>query len=355
MAYFMAGVANAEIFKGKDLFATAKTLTDSSITIGVTGEDIKAGQGAMLYGKYFHSATMGLKMTDAMFRLEYIAANVGSEIELGGDVFCEEEIEVPYNYSGDPISLAKTAVPINSGAKKIYAYVKKAGDTYYITKEVTNNKITLDVDSEKDTKYCVKYLYTNEAARKITINANFTPDTLSVYLTAPLFAGDASDPSTGTKVGSVTIKVPRFLLSGSQDITMSMTGAASTAFEGSALASNPEGCEGNAIYAEIIEVIKDRTIDKLVALAIEDAEEGITIKVNENEKLSVYGRFADCAPALVDNTSLTFISGTIATATIDEAGVVTGKAVGTSEITVKTSDAKDATSTKITVKVVAAE
>ena len=148
MAYFMAGVANAEIFKGKDLFATAKTLTDSSVTIGVTGEDVKAGQGAMLYGKYFHSATMGLKMTDAMFRLEYIAENVGSEIELGGDVFYEEEVKVPYNYSGKPITLAKTAVPINSGAKKIYAYVKKTGDTYYTTKEVINNAITLDVEGK---------------------------------------------------------------------------------------------------------------------------------------------------------------------------------------------------------------
>ena len=346
MAYFMAGVANAEIFKGKDLFATAKTLTDSSITIGVTGEDIKAGQGAMLYGKYFHSATMGLKMTDAMFRLEYIAANVGSEIELGGDVFYEEELTA----KAGVLKLSKIAKPVNGGTK-VYAYVKKVTDTYYTTYEVNSSDNTVKLADVSDTgKYCVKYLYTNEAARKITINANFTPDTLSVYLTAPLFAGDASDPSTGTKVGSVTIKVPRFLLSGSQDITMSMTGAASTAFEGSALASNPEGCEGNAIYAEIIEVIKDRTIDKLVALAIEDAEEGITIATGESVTLEVYGRFADCAPALVDNTKLVFTSGTEANATVAN-GVVTGVQAGTSEITVKASSADDAASAKIKITV----
>ena len=67
---FLAGVANAEIFKGNDLFSTAKTLIDSSITIGVSAEDIRAGQGAKLYGKYFHTSTFDLKMTDAMFRLE---------------------------------------------------------------------------------------------------------------------------------------------------------------------------------------------------------------------------------------------------------------------------------------------
>ena len=301
MAYFMAGVANAEIFKGNDLFATAKTLTDSSITIGVTGEDVKAGQGAMLYGKYFHSATMGLKMTDAMFRLEYIAANVGSEIELGGDVFCEEEIEIPSTDSGEPIELAKIAVPFLSGSNKIYAYIKKAEDTYYITKEVIDNKITLAVNPLKDTKYCVKYLYTNESARKITINANFTPDTLSVYLTAPLFAGDAADPSTGTKVGSVTIKIPRFLLSGSQELTMNMTGASTTAFEGSALAANPEGCEGNAIYAEIIEVIKDRTLDNATYI-IENSADGIEIHDGETIKLKLYACMKDSMPILVDNS-----------------------------------------------------
>ena len=447
MAYFMAGVANAEIFKGNDLFATAKTLTDSSITIGVTGEDVKAGQGAMLYGKYFHSATMGLKMTDAMFRLEYIAANVGSEIELGGDVFCEEEIEIPYSPLADSIELAKIAVPFSSASNKIYAYIKKAEDTYYTPQEVINNKIILKSDPSKkigigknllpypyanttktvngvtytdngdgsvtvsgtateysdfffkimsiapnttftfsknqsddaanvaftlrqldenraligteisliptiathtfttaenaryiqiackryanaeckgiykpmlelgdtatdyepyieyglDTKYCIKYLYTNESARKITINANFTPDTLSVYLTAPLFAGDAADPSTGTKVGSVTIKIPRFLLSGSQELTMNMTGASTTAFEGSALAANPEGCEGNAIYAEIIEVIKDRTLDNAIYM-IENSADGIEMKNKESIELKLYVGMSDVMPILVDNS-----------------------------------------------------
>ena len=202
-------------------------------------------------------------------------------------------------------------------------------------------------------KYCVKYLYTNEAARKITINANFTPDTLSVYLTAPLFAGDASDPSTGTKVGSVTIKVPRFLLSGSQELTMSMTGAATTAFEGSALASNPEGCEGNAIYAEIIEVIKDRTINDIIALAIENADEGITLKVDESETLSVYGRFADCAPSLLKNSDLTFTSSDDSKATVDTAGVVKGKEATTDDITITAKTKNEGASATIKVKVVA--
>ena len=47
---FLGGVANAEIFDGDQLFASARTLIDSSITIGVTLEDLRAGLGNALWG-----------------------------------------------------------------------------------------------------------------------------------------------------------------------------------------------------------------------------------------------------------------------------------------------------------------
>ena len=40
MAYFIAGVGHAQLFDGSELFADCRTLADSSITIGVTAEDI---------------------------------------------------------------------------------------------------------------------------------------------------------------------------------------------------------------------------------------------------------------------------------------------------------------------------
>ena len=40
MKYFVAGVGRALLFKGTDLFTDARTLADSSITIGVTAEEI---------------------------------------------------------------------------------------------------------------------------------------------------------------------------------------------------------------------------------------------------------------------------------------------------------------------------
>ena len=310
---FLAGVANAEIFKGNDLFSTAKTLIDSSITIGVSAEDIRAGQGAKLYGKYFHTSTFDLKMTDAMFRLEYLAANVGADLELGGDVFTEEEHVA--KATGE-FELAKIPTAMSDGGK-VYIYYKESSASYYTvltldkTATVGNwdgaKKITIKDITAEDAgkKYCIKYLYTNDAARKVVVKANFTPDTLPVYLTANLYSGDVNNPQTGTKIGTVTIKVPRFLLNGSQEIAMSMTGAANTPFEGSALASKGEGCDGDGIYAEIIEVINDRTYKDLKAIVIEDSEDFATMAQGETKEIRVFGRFEDTAPALIPASQVT--------------------------------------------------
>ena len=310
---FLAGVANAEIFKNDDLFATAKTLIDSSITIGVSAEDVRAGQGAKLYGKYFHTSTFDLKLSDAMFRLEYIAANVGSEITLGGDVFAEES-HIAATGGKVELNPDRPVVPMKEGGAK-FIYWKKPEDAYYTTLRIVETEQGKNFDSATNTvtiagitegqEICVKYLYTNDMARKLNVSANFTPDTVSVYLTANLYSGDDQNPTTGTKIGTVTIKVPRFLLSGSQELSMSMTGASNTAFEGSALAAKGKGCDNDGIYAEIIEVINDRTGADISQIMIADSAKVIQMGKTETLELEVYGRFGDSAPVRLPADLLT--------------------------------------------------
>ena len=248
---FLAGVANAEIFSGDTLFASARTLIDSSITIGITAEELRGGQANALWGKYFHTSTFDLKITDAMFNLEYLAANVGAEIERGGDVFKDEELTS--NGTGE-ITLSATAVPVRTNGTT-YAYIRPASQggakrtAYLVTEE---NKVT---GLEANTLYCVRYMYTDGASRKMTVNSNFIPGTFNIVLTANLFAGDACNVDTATHIGTLTIKVPRFQLNGNQELTMSASGISNTSFEGSALASGCQGCDDNGVYAEIIETI----------------------------------------------------------------------------------------------------
>lgn len=298
---FLAGVANAEIFDGDDLFASARTLVDSSISIGVTAEDIRGGQGAQLLGKYFHTTSFGLKMTDALFNIEYLAANVGAELEQSGDVFFDESLT---SDGTGAITLSKTAVSVRNGGA-VFAYLKLGTaitDTrtkYTVTAE---NKV---IGLAANTEYCARYMY-NAQGTSIKVSATFVPSTLHVVLTAPLYSGDASTPTTGTEVGSLTIDVPRFLLSGAQELAMSATGAAQTSFEGTALASGGSGCEGKAIYAIITQVMKDsRWYTGASGLVIEDNNIDVTVSGASaliNTAPVVYAWYASGSPKMINNT-----------------------------------------------------
>lgn len=228
---FIAGVGHAVIMDGERLVATANTLVDSSITIGLTMEDVKRGMGNKLYGRYAHDATFGLKLTDAMFNLEYLAMNTGSDIELGGDVFATAKIK---SDADKKITLPQTAVPVFGGANaKIVAYAFKSGTNanYTAYAVADDNSITVDA---AETEYCLRYMVHNDYASKMTISSNFIPKTLSIILTANLYSGGSCDLETSTLAGSIEIKIYRFMLNGNQDFSMTATGVAQSTLEGTA-------------------------------------------------------------------------------------------------------------------------
>ena len=230
--YFLAGVGRATLLDGERLVATANTLIDSSITIGISFEDLRRGMGNKLYGRYAHTSTFDLKLTDAMFSLEYLAMNTGSDVELGGDAMKDEKLTV----AGGKVTLSTKAVPM-VGNTNVYAYVKKSGtDEGYQRYAVTGagvNEVALDT-SLNDSEVCVRYMYHNDIASKITISANFIPKTLTCILEANLYNGGSCDVETSTLAGKVIIKVPRFMLNGSQELSMSASGVSNTSIEGSA-------------------------------------------------------------------------------------------------------------------------
>ena len=117
MDAFLAGVANVDLFVGDELFATAKTLTDSTFSFDVSLEDIRGGQGAKLYGKYAHSSTMDITLTDVMFRLEFIAKNIGSDIAIGGSALTVEEVTVTDAEYAGPNMVAEPTIVVRDGDK----------------------------------------------------------------------------------------------------------------------------------------------------------------------------------------------------------------------------------------------
>lgn len=334
-------MGNATLFDGERLVASANTLIDSGITIGLSFEDIRAGQGNKLYGRYAHTSTFDLKLTDAMFNLEYLAMNTGSDISLGGDVMVDEEL----TSTAKKIKLSQTAVAISGS--KVYAYAKKSGtDNVYDKYAVSEtNEIEVPVDGT----YCIRYMYTNDLASKMIINANFIPKTLTLILEANLYSGGSCDIETSTLAGKVTIKVPRFMLNGSQELSLTASGVANTSIEGTALASGCAGCSGDGVYAEIIQVMANRTLENgFTGIVVEDAVREAS--KGDKLELNVYACPVDAAPIKLSNDQITVAA--TGTGYTYANGIVTITEAATDSVTVEVSvfDGKYTASLNVTIK-----
>ena len=289
MNLFIAGVGKVELFKGKESVLISKTLVDSSISLSVSLEDIRAGAGAKLYGKYAHSSGMTMKLTDAMFRMEFLAANIGSDIEAGGSAVGS----VTRKVSGGKVTFGDDVdpQPLYPGSDK-RVWIGKAGETEFVLfPDLADEAKEVDVaDYFADgSEVCLRYIRSNDAGETLTVSANFIPDTMLAVLTAPLFAGDASNVSASTKVGTLTITIPRFMLNGTTDLSMSMTGAAQMALEGSALAVESKDCDGDGYYAIISKVITSASVvdglNTIAVAAFADRDEALI------EPLKVMGKY----------------------------------------------------------------
>ena len=338
---FIAGVGNATLFDGERLVASANTLIDSGITIGLSFEDIRAGIRNKLYGRYAHTSTFDLKLTDAMFNLEYLAMNTGSDISLGGDVMVDEEL----TSTAKKITLSKTAVAISGS--KVYAYAKKSGTDNVYDKYAVAQDNSIEVPA--DGTYCIRYMYTNDLASKMVVKANFIPKTLTLILEANLYSGGSCDIETSTLAGKVTIKVPRFMLNGSQELSLTASGVANTAIEGTALASGCAGCSGDGVYAEIIQVMANRTLENgFTGIVVEDAVREAS--KGDKLELNVYACPVDAAPIKLSNDQITVAA--TGTGYTYANGIVTITEAATDSVTVEVSafDGKYTASLNVTIK-----
>lgn len=264
MKKFLASVGKGVLFAKQggslQMVAHVDTLTESTLGITSTQEEVRAGQGAKLYGRFNHDAGLTVTLTDAMFDLNYIALQVGAELQKGAYVLASDSVTVS---AGGSVTLSSTPMPIGNacGLEKAIVWYREAGcskDDEYKSYEFTSNPSSamFTIPGLAAGDYCFQYFSEEVSATKILVNANFVPAELVLVLTTKLFAGDASAPETGRPVGEITIKIPRFSLDGAFDLSMAMSSAATMSLNGTALATDDGSCDGEGIYAEIVEVIE---------------------------------------------------------------------------------------------------
>lgn len=324
---FLAGVGRALLFDGDNLIGVAKTLTESTFNFSISSEDIRGGQGNALFGKYFHDSNLGITLTDAMFKLEYMAANLGVNIEQGGLSMYESPKSGEVVGQGGVITLANTPVAFNGS---MIGWYKKPSDKNWNIATIAGQQMLVP-SAQQGESYCIKYMYQNEDARQITIKTQYVPKVLHVVILSDLFSGEVADVGSATRYGRVITDIPSFQLDGNQDLNLTATSAATVSLTGNALGiESGDSCEEDPYYGTMTEEIFGSSWkDNVVALAIENADDlsvGDTIIV-----YAVYGGAS--ASNRVANSNFTFAkeSGTIV---VDETGKITSGS-GTVSVTLK--------------------
>lgn len=332
---FLAGVATVDMYKGDQLIGTAKTLTDSSISTSVSGEEVRGGEGNQKLGMYYHTSAMEINLVDSMFKLDYIALQTGSTVELGCDVYQDEEVVLGEDGKGtivgDPVAVE------NYG---IIGWATYAGQEAYTRVVFTNKEFTLP-GGQAGERVCVKYCVKNPAAEYITISANFIPDTVKLVMKATLFDGGGNQSSnsleSATKIGYILIEVPRFQFNGSQELSMTASGVATVPIAGSALANVATDCAGTSYYATIKKVINGaKWYDNITSIVIEDGD--FNLAVSESKEIGIRAITKSGSSTKINNDQFNFTSTDSSIVTVSNLGVVGAVAIGTTQIVASIKD-----------------
>lgn len=313
-AYYVKGV----------LACTGTTNLNTSIDVSMEEQDVKAGKGNKLVYSFKYGRELGVTLEAADWKLEYIAANVGSSIaEELSDVY---KIAECVTINGGIGTLA--SIPVDGKV----AVELENGNIVSID-NVKNSTIDLKANGVESGSVKATYKYQTKA-KVVKIDTETSPFVGELILDA-----DKHNNKLG-KVGSVQIHVPSYQLSGNFNIEFTPDGVVSTNLDGKALAVEGETCaDGSSVYAYIKEF--DDTASAMQVNDIAATPGVVTLAVNETKTISVIGLKGGLySPIEIDNAECIFVSATPGTATV-EGGVIKGVAKGTTNITVTYGDHKD--------------
>ena len=217
--YFLGSVGSAEAFRmvnGQPKMAfVAKTLTDSSISVTITKDELRGGTGAPVVTNFFHDPAVAITLTDILFKEGYVEAQLGTNFTASAEAYQSETIKAT---EAGKLVLSKTPVDLgvlkcSDGGTIIAWYSEEGKDDYkavIISAADAGTKTLSDSGIENGKTYCVRYLASDNNALEAIVKSDMIPHELALIITVPIFAGDACAASKGSKAGTLTFEVPRF-------------------------------------------------------------------------------------------------------------------------------------------------
>lgn len=342
MQVIVAGVMPCEIFtidKPRRLICTATALTENSFTIDAQADEVRGGTSNMLQGKYFHNSSFKAQLTSATFSLEYLAMKVGGNIQIGAEVWEQEQVVVS-TANEIVVSKTPTRLPYDTIDDEICGFYKKPNESDENWKPIVFNATTKKAEAEGltvGTTVCVKYVTVNDGARKLEIASEIIPKIVYLVMKVPelqVSQVGVEDVSSSSKIGEMQITVPKFLLTPHSETKNTASAHGTIQLDGEALVCYDNTCGSTGQYATITEFIyaKDDLADA-VGLYIENSNID-DLRVHDTAKLKVWAFYNGLTmPKLISNNKLTFTIGDQSVATVSNAGVIT--AVGAGHTTVE--------------------
>ena len=323
---FLVSTADFALYHNDILACTGTTNLNTSIEVSMQEQNVNAGKGNKLVYSFKYGRELNVTLEAADWKLEYLAANVGSKISEGlTDVYrMGESIRIADGIgvlSSTPIG--DVAVELSNGA---IVTVTPESKTINLT------KYGVESGSVKAT-----YQYAR-IAKTITIDADTMPNVYKLVLDA-----DKHNNQLG-KVGSIQVIIPSYQPSGNFTMNFTPDGVSSTNIDGRALAVEDDACaDGSNVYAYVREFDETAAVVDVTELAATPAAISLnSAAADKTASISVIGlKGALYSPIQLDNTDCEFVSDAPDVAAVDENGVVTAVAAGTAKITVTYNGASD--------------
>ena len=320
---FLVSTADFALYYKDILACTGNTNLNTSIEVSMQEQNVNAGKGNKLVYSYKYGREINVTLEAADWKLEYIAASVGSKITEGlTDVYKMGEcIQIT-----DGIGVLPS-IPIGEVAVEL-----PNGTIVTVTPELTSIDLTKFSVNHGTVKVTYQYRAT---AKSITIDSDTSPNVYKLVLKA-----DKHNNQIG-KVGSVEVIIPSYQPSGNFTMNFTPDGVSSTSIDGKALAVEKDTCDnGSSVYAYIKEyddISSAITVSEIAATpAILELPSGMAATISViGLKGTLY------SPIQLDNADCTFVSDDPTVAIVDDKGMVKAVSSGPASIYVNYDDHED--------------
>lgn len=224
---YVKGTAEIVMFNPAtdDVVYSSNKLQSNQIQASINLGAVNGGLGNPTLINLPDTPNLTLSMTAADFSLEAQGLQIGDVPSYNAVVPVRESVTCTsgtLTVSGTPV------MPLGTSTGAIVGIVD--GTAY----EFSGKAITFAAGTE-GSKYCVQYFVQKLQAKQLEIGTNFVPAIVRALITLPVFSSSTNDVSTGSRVGSLYITVPRLQLNGDLNIDASQTTASTTILNATAL------------------------------------------------------------------------------------------------------------------------